>query len=99
MPRISRKKTLDELRSEAIAEFERRGYDVRGKTPAQIRQMLRARRPKRKSIENQQLNRWLFRTTSYNNQNADSMCRDKKGSRIFLKDGGPKRKDYRPGSR
>jgi len=50
MPRISRKKTLDELRSEAIAEFERRGYDVRGKTPAQIRQMLRARRPKRKSI-------------------------------------------------
>jgi hypothetical protein len=45
MSDIPRKKTLDELRSEAIAEFERRGYDVRGKTPAQIRRMLRARRP------------------------------------------------------
>jgi len=30
-----RKKTLQELRSQAIAELERRGYDVRGKTPAQ----------------------------------------------------------------
>jgi hypothetical protein len=48
MSDIPRKKTLDELRSEAIAEFERRGYDVRGKTPAQIRRMLRARRPSRK---------------------------------------------------
>ena len=28
-----RKKTLEELRSEATAELERRGYDVRGKTP------------------------------------------------------------------
>jgi hypothetical protein len=36
-----RKKTLEELRSEAIAKFGRRGYDVRGKTPAQIREMLR----------------------------------------------------------
>jgi hypothetical protein len=41
-----RKKTLEELKNEAIAELERRGYDVRGKTPAQIRQILRAR-PKR----------------------------------------------------
>ena len=41
-----RKKTLDELRREAIAELERRGYDVRGKTPAQIRELLR-RRPKK----------------------------------------------------
>jgi len=48
MAGISRKKTLDELKSEAIAELERRGYDARGKTPAQIRQMLRERRPKRK---------------------------------------------------
>jgi hypothetical protein len=48
MPDISRKKTLDELKSEAFARLERLGYDVRGKTPAQIRQMLRARssRPK-----------------------------------------------------
>ena len=37
------KKTLEELKNEAITELERRGYDVRGKTPAQIRQMLRAR--------------------------------------------------------
>ena len=44
-----RKKTLEELKNEAIAELERRGYDVRGKTPAQIRQMLRARPSKRKS--------------------------------------------------
>ena len=36
-----RKKTLEELRNEAIADLERRGYDVRGKTPAQIREMLR----------------------------------------------------------
>ncbi len=35
------KKTLEELRNEAIAEVERRGYDVRGKTLAQIRKMLR----------------------------------------------------------
>lgn len=41
-----RKKTLDELRREAIAELERRGYDVRGKTPAQIRELLK-RRPKK----------------------------------------------------
>jgi hypothetical protein len=44
-----RKKTLEELNSDATAELERRGYNVRGKTPAQIRQMLRARPPKRKS--------------------------------------------------
>jgi hypothetical protein len=40
-----RKKTVDELRREAIAELERRGYAVRGKTPAQIREILR-RKPK-----------------------------------------------------
>ena len=42
------KKTLEELKNEAITELERRGYDVRGKTPAQIRQMLRARPPESK---------------------------------------------------
>jgi hypothetical protein len=44
-----RKKHLEklaELKSAAIAELERRGYDVRGKTPAQIRQILK-RRPKK----------------------------------------------------
>jgi hypothetical protein len=41
MTDIPRKKTLEELKSAAIAELERRGYDVRGKTPAQIRQMLK----------------------------------------------------------
>jgi uncharacterized protein (UPF0335 family) len=44
-----RKKTLEELKREAIAELERRGYDVRGKTPAQIRQILRHRPKKAKS--------------------------------------------------
>jgi hypothetical protein len=40
---IPRKKTLGELKSEAIAQLERRGYDVRGKAPAQIRQILKRR--------------------------------------------------------
>jgi hypothetical protein len=48
MAEAPRKKTLEELRSEAIAELERRGYDVRGKTPAQIRKMLRPQTAKRK---------------------------------------------------
>ena len=43
------KKTLEELKREAIGKLERRGYDVRGKTPAQIRQMLRPRPTKTKS--------------------------------------------------
>ncbi|HVQ79344.1 MAG TPA: hypothetical protein VMS82_05255, partial [Pseudolabrys sp.] len=43
------KKTLEELKRETIDELERRGYDVRGKAPAQIRQMLRARHKKPKS--------------------------------------------------
>jgi hypothetical protein len=44
-----RKKTLEELKREAIAELERRGYDVRGRTPGQIRQILRRRPTKPKS--------------------------------------------------
>jgi hypothetical protein len=48
MSDIPRKKTLGELRSEAISKLERRGYDFRGKTPAQIKQMLRTGRPSRK---------------------------------------------------
>lgn len=43
------KKTLEELKREAIAKVELRGYDVRGKTWAQIRRMLRANPAKRKS--------------------------------------------------
>jgi hypothetical protein len=42
---------LKELRNEAIAGLESRGYDVRGKTPAQIRMMLRARPSKRLHAE------------------------------------------------
>jgi hypothetical protein len=45
-----RKKSLRELKSDAIAELERRGYDIRGKTTAQIREMLRARKRNFKSV-------------------------------------------------
>ena len=44
-----RKNKLEELaklKHEALAALERRGYEVRGKTPAQIREMLK-RRPKK----------------------------------------------------
>jgi len=44
-----RKNKLEELtrlRHAALAELERRGYQVRGKTPAQIREMLK-RRPRK----------------------------------------------------
>jgi hypothetical protein len=41
---------LAELKSAAIADLERRGYEVRGKTPAQIRHMLKRRPTKSKSI-------------------------------------------------
>jgi len=37
---------LAKLKNAALAELERRGYEVRGKTPAQIREMLK-RRPKK----------------------------------------------------
>jgi len=43
------RKQLAELKSAAIAELERRGYDVRGKTPAQIRLILKRHPAKRKS--------------------------------------------------
>jgi uncharacterized protein (UPF0335 family) len=45
-----RKKSLQELKSDAFAELERRGYDVRGKTTAQIKEMLRARKRNVKSV-------------------------------------------------
>ena len=40
---------LTELKNAALAELEYRGYDVRGKTPAQIRQILKRRPSKQKS--------------------------------------------------
>lgn len=43
---VKRKKMreeLAELKNAAITELERRGYEVRGKTPAQIRQILKRR--------------------------------------------------------
>jgi hypothetical protein len=51
---IRRDKLHDELaslREEAICRLERRGYEVRGKTPAQIRSALKRRPKKRKSPE------------------------------------------------
>ena len=45
-----RKKTVEELKREAIAELERRGYDIRGKTTTQVRQILRRSPKKPKSI-------------------------------------------------
>jgi uncharacterized protein YbjQ (UPF0145 family) len=41
---------LAELRNAALAELESRGYEVRGKTPIEIRQILKRRRSKQKSI-------------------------------------------------
>ena len=49
---VQRDKLREELtilREEAIASLERRGYEVRGKTPAQIRRALKRRPKKRKS--------------------------------------------------
>src|SRR5262249_32191731 len=97
MAGTSRKKTLDELKNEAIAELERRGYEARGKTPAQIRQMLRERRPKRKTTTKTRLKR-LFRTANKLTKCGQLCAAIKKGRASFsLKDGGPKPVDYRPG--
>jgi SOS response regulatory protein OraA/RecX len=43
LQQIKMREKFAELRNAALAELERRGYDVRGKTPAQIRQMLKRR--------------------------------------------------------
>jgi len=51
---VQRDKLRDELaslREEAIANLERRGYEVRGKTPAKIRSALKRRPKRRKSAE------------------------------------------------
>ena len=41
---------LAELKRAALAKLEQLGYDVRGKTPRQIRQLLR-RRPSKQNLE------------------------------------------------
>jgi hypothetical protein len=51
-PVVLRKKALDELKSAAFTELERRGYDVRGKTSAQIRLILK-RRPSKQTSDAQ----------------------------------------------
>jgi hypothetical protein len=43
---------LAELKNTALAELERRGYEVRGKTPAEIRQLLK-RRPSKTNLRAQ----------------------------------------------
>ena len=50
---VQRKKMreeLAELKNAAIAKLERRGYEVRGKTPAQIRQILKRRPTEQKVV-------------------------------------------------
>jgi hypothetical protein len=47
--RLKLNEILAELKSAAIAQLERRGYEVRGKTPAQIRQIIK-RRPSRQNL-------------------------------------------------
>jgi len=44
--RKSKRQQLAKLKHAALAELEARGYDVRGKTPGQIRAMLK-RRPRK----------------------------------------------------
>ncbi|MGC1946084.1 MAG: hypothetical protein WA679_00765 [Pseudolabrys sp.] len=41
---------MKELKRDAIAELERRGYDVRGKSTTQIKEMLRAKKRNVKSV-------------------------------------------------
>jgi hypothetical protein len=48
-----RRKAFQEIRSAALAELERRGYEVRGKTPSQIRQILKRRPTKPNPILSQ----------------------------------------------
>ena len=50
MRRKKFREVLAELRTVALTELEKRGYEVRGKTPIQIRQMLKQRRSKQNSI-------------------------------------------------
>jgi hypothetical protein len=47
--RTKMREKLAELKSAVLADLERRGYDVRGKTPAQIRLILKRRPSKQTS--------------------------------------------------
>jgi hypothetical protein len=47
--RTKMRERLAELKCAALADLERRGYDVRGKTPAQIRLILKRRPSKQTS--------------------------------------------------
>jgi len=49
MRRKQLREKLAELRNAALAELESRGYEVRGKTPIEIRQMLKRRPSKQPS--------------------------------------------------
>ncbi|MGB9058607.1 MAG: hypothetical protein WCC50_08835 [Pseudolabrys sp.] len=49
--RKNKREELAKLKHAALAELERRGYAVHGKTPAQIREMLK-RRPKKSARAN-----------------------------------------------
>ena len=57
MAHAPHKKSLEKLKAEAIAELERRGLNVRGKTPAQIRKLLRLRSKKRNSNQTEETRR------------------------------------------
>jgi xanthine/CO dehydrogenase XdhC/CoxF family maturation factor len=50
--RAKLREELAGLKKAALARLECRGYDVRGKTPAQIRQILK-RRPSRQKLKGQ----------------------------------------------
>ena len=49
--RKNKRKELAKLRDAALTELERRGYEVRGKTPAQIRELLKRRPNKSLSVK------------------------------------------------
>jgi hypothetical protein len=49
--RKSKREELAKLKDAALSELERRGYEVRGKTPAQIREMLKRRPDKSASVK------------------------------------------------
>ena len=57
MAHALRKKSLEELKAEANAELERRGLNVRAKTPAQITKLLRLRSKKRNSNQTEETRR------------------------------------------
>jgi hypothetical protein len=61
---------LAELRNAALAELESRGYEVRGKTPIEIRQILKRPRSKQKSIA--LTNHQTTTATTYQNTTASA---------------------------